>query len=284
MGGSSPKQPAAPTYTSSDGRIFEDPNKAANRDRRLQLAAAFGYDPASNGGIIDAWTAAQAPEIQSKFREYDTQGLTAADYRSEKRINEQTVQQNAAEDQRKAAIASGRAAVDTSLGAFDDNYFSNIAKTVQDYYSPQIDKQFGDANEQLTYDIARKGQLKSQSAIERKAELQGKYDLERANIGTKAANAAQQARDSVQSTKNVLYGLAENSADPAAVNTQLGSETARLRAYQPDLTPLGQVFSDYVTPAINSVGLGLSAEANGYKGFNTGIFSPKTTNSVRYGN
>jgi hypothetical protein len=279
MGGSSPKQPEAPKYTSADGRIFDDPNKAANRDRRVQLASAFGYNPASNGGFIDPWIATQSPEVQAQFREFDTQGLTAADYRAENRIKEQTTQQTAAEDQRKAAIASGRSAVDTSLGAFDDNYFSNIAKTVQDYYLPQIETQFGDANEQLTYDIARKGQLKSQSAIERKAKLQGKYDLEKANIGTKAANAAQQARDSVASTKNVLYGMAESSADPAAVNTALGSETARLRAYQPELTPMGQVFADYVTPVINTVGAGLSAEANGYKGFNTGIFSPKTSNN-----
>jgi hypothetical protein len=282
MGGSSPKPPPAPTYTSRDGQTFEDPNKAADRDRQIALAVNYGFTPQNDN--LDAWTAHlknNSPDQYASYSDYNNQGLTAADYRSEQRIKEQQDQAAAAERQRQANIAAARSAIDSGFNGFDDNYYSGISKSVLDYYTPQLEDQFGNANKQLTYDLARKGQLKSTSAGERQNELKSKYDLQRGDITTRASDAERQARENVSSTKARLYNLAESTADPAAVNTQLASENARLKAYAPELSPLGQVFGDYVTPAINTIGNGLIAESQGNRGFNTGLFDSKNKGSAK---
>ena len=284
---------APPVYKSRDGQSFEDPNQAADRDRKLQLAAAFGYneDTGRQAKVvsgkedgIDAWLSQLDPSIKQKFDDYDKQGLTAADFRSEKRLSDQEAQAKQAEMDRKSGISSGRLAVDNTLAGFDDKYFDGIAKTVESYYQPQLDEQFNDAGKQLTYKLGRQGILKSTAANDRRTKLQGKYDIERAGITNKAADAAAQARENVNSVKTQLYNYAESSADPAAVSARVAGENARLRSFAPETTPLGQVFADYITPATTTIGNGLLAEAKGYQGFGTGLFDNKkstTQNVVR---
>lgn len=283
----------APVYKSRDGQSFADPNQAADRDRKLQLASAFGYNDDTGRQAktvtgmddgIDAWLNQLDPTLRQSFDEYDKQGLTAADYRSEQRLRQQEGQAKQAESERKSAISSGRLAVDTTLAGFDDKYYDGISKSVEDYYLPQLDEQFNDASEQLTYKLGRQGILKSTAAKDNRAKIQGKYDIERGGITTKAADAAAQARENVNAVKNQLYNYAESSADPAAVNSRVAGENARLRSYAPETTPLGQVFSDYITPATTTIGNGLLAEAKGYQGFGTGLFDTKknaTQNVVR---
>ena len=108
-GGGGGGAPAKATYKSLDGKTWDDPNQAANRDRQIQLAAAMGGEGSSD------------------YQRYDSQGLTAADYRAEQRLREQEAQAKAAEEQRKASIAASRGAVDTSFNTFDDNYFKGIS-------------------------------------------------------------------------------------------------------------------------------------------------------------
>lgn len=127
--------------------------------------------------------------------------------------------------------------------------------------------------------MARQGLVKSDTAEKEKAKLQGKYDLNLAGITNRAQDAARQARENVSSARSQLYSLADTAADPAAVNTQLAAETSRLRAYAPDLTPMGQLFGEYLSPIIQTVGNGIAAEAQGYNGFGTGLFNNSRRNT-----
>jgi hypothetical protein len=288
-GGGSVEQPKYVSTTT--GRVFDDPNKAAEQDRRVQLASTYGYDPKANmengvvpqGKGVNAWLATQAPEIVASYNNYDNQGLTAADKRSEDRLNTQEQQAKQAEEQRKSSIAAMRSSVDSAFGSFDDKYYSGISDSVLNYYLPQLDEQFGDAGNQLKFKLARQGLMKSTTAGNENAKLKSKYDIERSGVTNKAADAASQARENVSAAKASLYGLAESASDPAQVNTQLSQETARLRAYAPELTPMAKVFTDYLSPVISTVGTGLAAEAQGYPGFNTGIFNNGTSAREKVG-
>jgi len=262
---------SSPTYTSIDGQTFADPNKAADRDRQLQLGAAFGYDRTSHGAF-EQWLATQAPDIQTNYNTYNNQGLSAADYRSEQEIKKQQAEAEAAEAQRQANIQAGRTAVDNTFSSFDDNYFGGLSQSVLDYYLPQLQDQYGKAQEQLSFSLARKGNTKSSAAAQERADLTTLFDTQRSGITNRAADAANSAREGVSAAKSNLYNYAQTAADPAAVNTQLASENTRLRASTPELTPLGKVFSDYLTPIIQTAGQGIAAEANGYQGFGTGLF------------
>ncbi len=328
-GGGGSSAPVA-KYYSQDGNVYEDPNRAADRDRMLHLASAFGLnlnDPAyataapvaptapvrpagghdrddvlaykdanktykraqqqynqdkkaydknpnaSKKGAYDAWIPTLAADKKLQFDEYNNQGLTAGDYRAETRLKDQEAQAKAAEDQRKASIAQSRGAVDTMMGSFDDEYYGNIGKTVLDYYLPQLQDQRDEADEALTFQLARQGLLNSTPGTERKAKLAADYDMQRGALTNRAADAERGARESVSATKSQLYNYADVAADPAAVNDRLAAETSRLRANAPELTPMGQVFSDYLTPIASFIGQGLSAERQGYRGFGTGLFS-----------
>lgn len=287
--------PPPPTYKSRDGRVFEDPNQAADRDRRLQLASALGYTPDTgrlskqaniNEGKgemdeLDAWLTQVDPAMKSVFSEYDNQGLTAADYRAEKRLTDQENQAKQAELDRKTSVSKGKSAVDTAFGGFDDNYYNGIANSVLDYYLPQLDKEFSNTNDQLTYKLSRQGILKSTAAVNKRANLKGDYDIQRSGITTKAADAARSARENVSSVKNQLYNYADSASDPADVNTRLAGETARLKAFQPEFTPLGKVFGDYITPVAATIGNGLLNEAKGGSGYGTGLFDAKPSKSQK---
>jgi len=149
---------------------------------------------------------------------------------------------------------------------------------------PQLDSEFSDTNDQLTYKLSRQGILKSTAAGDKRAKLKGDYDIRRSGITSKAADAARQARENVSSVKNQLLNYAESSTDPADVNTRLAGETARLKAFAPELTPMGKVFGDYITPVAATIGNGLLNEAKGGSGYGTGLFDSKpskTQNVVR---
>jgi hypothetical protein len=283
MGGGGGKSAPPAKYKSRDGLEFEDPNQAADRDRAIALASAMGYD-SSKGTTYDQWLTGLDANTKKTYNEYNTQGLTAADYRAETRLKEQESQADKAEADRKAAIAKGRASVDTAFAPFDDNYYGGISKTVLDYYTPQLEDQYTDAQDQLTYRLARQGILKSDTAGDLRSKMKGDYDVQKGSVSNKAADAERQARENVSGAKSQLYSYADVAADPAAVDTRLGSETARIRSYAPELTPLGQIFTDYISPIVQTVGTGLGAEAAGYKGFGTGLFgsgSSKSSQTVR---
>lgn len=275
--GKSPKSPPPPKYTANDGWVSEDPNQVNDRNRQLQLAAALGFDPAATN--LESWTQGLDEDTANIFGQYNAQGLTAADYRAEQRLKEQEAQAKAAEEQRKQSIADSRAAIDSQFSVYDDPYYSGISNTVLDFYLPQLDDQFKKAQDQLEFDLARTGQYNTTEAGKKRADLQSQYDLQRSGVTDKASNATLQAKENVSGAKSQLYTYADAAADPAAVNDRLASETSRINAYAPELTPMGQLFTDYLTPVLTSIGTGIAAEAQGYRGFGTGLFNDTKSGS-----
>lgn len=272
--GSSPKAPPPPRYNSMDGQSFLDPNQAQERDRRIQLGSAFGYD--QSAGNFDEWATAAPAE----FRQYADQGLTAADYRAEQRMRQQANQAAQAENQRVDNTSAMRGSIDGAFSGFNDDYFNNISNSVLSFYNPQLDDQFKSTSDQLTFDLANRGLSRSSVAANKRTKLNEKYELEKGTIAQKAADAAQQARNDIASAKSRLYGMATSDADPGSINSMLTQETDRIRNRPPELTPLAQVFNDFVTPAGNLVAGGLAAESRGYQGLGTGIFDTPSKKSV----
>ncbi len=295
MCGSKPSAPPPVQYKTSDGQAFSTALEAQEYERKKRLAAALGYEgdvpaqtPGAYGlgapsygylggldlsGVVGAtkdpfqtWLEADPARQQDWKAFYDT-GLTAGDYIAEKRRREE-------ETRRETAIGEGRAAIDAAFTQYDDPYFKGIQKTFLDYYTPQLDTQFGKAKDQLTYDLARKGKLNSSSGITRLADLTKELETQRGAIASKADDAVRGQRADVLDTKDQLYAFNSTAADAGAVTERVGGITDRLGSYAPQLEPLGQVFYDYITPVAGTVANGLSAEARGYPGLRTGLFNP----------
>lgn len=270
-GGGNAPAPPQPVYTATDGSTYADPNAAQNQDRALQLAATMGYaaptggTPASNSSAFSDWQ-----QANPTFATYNAQGLTGADYQNQQAIIQQQQEAAAAQAQQTANIAASTSAIDNAFGGYDDAYYKNIGDTVQNYYQPQVDQQDQAAQQALTYKFANQGNTQSSAYTNAQALLNQQDALQTSNVANEAANAETQAKEQVGSAEQNLLQEANTGADPASVNTDLNNEDSQLKAYAPTLTPMGQVFTNYLTPLVGGIG---SAVAGYQQGSNSALFN-----------
>jgi hypothetical protein len=171
---------------------------------------------------------------------------------------------------------------ETFNGAFTDDFFKQRRQSFLDYATPQLEDQYGGAQKELTFALARSGLLDSSVRGDKTAELQKKYDLNKQQIGDQALSFETEARNSVEDARSNLIatlnatGDAEGAASSAIARA---SALSKPQAY----SPLSQLFADFTS------GLGTQAaleKANYYSGgqtgarYQTGLFAPKS-NAVK---
>lgn len=237
-------------------------------EMRVQTGATGGLDEyLRSTGQTDA------------FRDYYDTGLTAADYRTDQRLRQQDADAKAREEQRKKDVAAGRTSISDAFARFNDNYYGGIRQDVLDYYMPQVDRQNDKAREQVIYDAFRRQGANTGTMGNRLGDLATDYEVAKADVANRADGAAAEARERTDTLRSNLLAYNESAADPGAVNERLSSEIGRAQAYQPQLTPLGALFNDYVTPLANIGMAGYMAQQKGYPGW--GVFGGKSQNVVR---
>lgn len=112
----------------------------------------------------------------------------------------------------------------------------------KDFYLPQLDNRRNDAQEQLTFALARAGLLDSTAAGERQGDLAQQYSLERGSILSKIAqDIAGQSNRLNQQRSSIEAGL-RASGDASAAANQALSTAVTFRDDMPTLDPLGNVF------------------------------------------
>ena len=146
------------------------------------------------------------------------------------------------EEARKARINTGTANIDGTFGQFDQGFFDDFLKTNLDYYQPQLDKQFGDAKDQLTFGLARAGTLKSSVANQKTADLTSAYGDQKAGLVSDATGAATDLRGRVQNEKSSLVSLLNATGDADRASNEALSRSQVLLQEQPKYNPLGDIF------------------------------------------
>lgn len=113
---------------------------------------------------------------------------------------------------------------------------------MEGFYVPQLDKQFGNARDQLTYDLARAGQLTSSTAGIKQGDLAEAFALNRAKIDSDISSdiASTQTRIN-QQRQSLEAGLRASGDQTAAGNAALQSAVT-FREDAPTLNPLGNIF------------------------------------------
>lgn len=145
---------------------------------------------------------------------------------------------------RQARIAQGQEAIDNSFTNFNDDFFNQYQTDYTNYYNPQLDDQFQDANKRLTLQLAQSGNLTGSVGATQLADLQKFYDQQKLQITGNATTAQNDLRSSIDNRKSQLYADNRASADPGNAASAAASAAQALQP-GPLSSPLANVFGDF---------------------------------------
>jgi hypothetical protein len=164
---------------------------------------------------------------------------------------------------RQANVTAGQNNIDSAFSKFDKPYFDSYTKSYEGNYNPQVDEQFGIAQQNERYAAARKGTLDSTPAIHANDLLNTSYGQQKQKIASDALNATQGLENTVQQQKTNLYGLNSSAADPTLASSQAAASAGTIPS-TPQYSVLGDLFGGLVNGAASYVGANNNNTAAGY--------------------
>lgn len=181
------------------------------------------------------------------------------------------------EKERQARVRQGTARVGQIFGdQFTPEYFQQQGQNYINYATPQLTEQHQDAQKQLTYALARSGNMDSSARAELEGKLGQLYGINRQKVADDALSYGNKARSGVEDARTNLItmlnatGDAEGAANDAIRRATVLSQPATY-------SPLGQLFSDFTASlgqqAAQARAYELSGGAVGARG--SGLFSPR---------
>jgi hypothetical protein len=162
----------------------------------------------------------------------------------------------AREEQRQQRINTGRGFIDRQFKQLtdpNDPFYTRYGQAVSDYYKPQIQKQYSDANKELTYRLADAGTLRSSSANEVTADLANQNAMNVAGMNAKVDSAKADLRNRVASEKAQAENQLYATEDPDMALTSALNSTKAINLAQPDLSPLANLFNVATVGAANAM-------------------------------
>jgi uncharacterized FlgJ-related protein len=190
-------------------------------------------------------------------------------------MGEQAAAARADEQARQSKIRAGTSEIEK---IFADNFTENTFRERRDAYTnyalPQVDQQHQKAQQDLIYALTRNGQLDSSTRAVKLAELAQKNEDVRRDIGNKAIEYENTARNDVEQARAELIAMLNSTGDVEAARNSAMTRSRAL-ATQPAYSPLGQLFAAGTDAAAAQAAQERAAAASGgdYKPrYNTGLF------------
>lgn len=223
---------AAPiTGTTSGGAPFD----ASFTDTRANLIGGrdegygMGYDSYGTGG----------PDAQGYARTMPTTafGAPAA-------LTEDIIVGPDGREYRQGDLITGSETYDTGArsGGIGDDFYNKFRQAQTDYYLPDVERQFGKAKDQLTYNLARAGTSQSSIAGEQLADLIYQNQNNVASVNAKADAATADLRKRVASEKSAALSQLYATEDPSLAANEALSRVRTINDVSPELNPLGDIF------------------------------------------
>jgi hypothetical protein len=147
------------------------------------------------------------------------------------------------EEERQARIRQGMSSIDSAFTPFNDDYFNTKSKSYSDYYLPQLQQQFDDANSALRLQLSASGLGGSSAGAYGTAKLAKEFADRQADIAAKGGDYAGSARQSVQDMRNQLTSQLNATSDSGAA-AQAAQSQAYASMNRPNaFEPLGSAFT-----------------------------------------
>lgn len=149
-----------------------------------------------------------------------------------------------------------------TVGGFDDAFYDRQRQAYLDYAMPQLEDQRAKAARELTYSLARSGQLGGSVRASQEGELTKAFDLQSQNIADQALNYENEARTNVENARSDLLSMLSATGDAKGAVT---SALARSQALSQPATysPLTDLFSEF-TGALGTASAAERARAYGW--------------------
>lgn len=113
---------------------------------------------------------------------------------------------------------------------------------MEGFYLPQLDKQFGDAQDELVYALARSGQLTSSTAGNKQGDLSELFALNRTSLENDIASDIASTQTQMNQQRQSLEAALRASGDQTGAANSALQSAVTFRNDAPTLSPLGNVF------------------------------------------
>lgn len=189
-------------------------------------------------------------------------------------------QARADEQARQQRVREGTARIDDIFAKeFTDDFYKGRLDAFSNYAMPQLDDQFGDARKQLTFDLARSGNLQSSTRASKEGDLNTLYDTNKRGVLDQALGEEGKARNAVEGARGELMTMLNSTGDAeGAASSAIHRATALSQPAA--FSPLSQMFANF-TSALGTQAAAERAQAysgGAYKApYNTGLFAPSSS-------
>jgi hypothetical protein len=145
---------------------------------------------------------------------------------------------------RKRAISQGTTQVKSAFAqAFTPAWYEQLRAAHDQYYFPQVETQYKDAQKQTLFGLARQGLMDSSVRGDWFGKLQSRYGQAKQDVVRRGEALVGQRKGEVGRAMETSLMQLNAAEDPLAA-ASIGAQNAKLNAYTPDYQPLGQVFTD----------------------------------------
>jgi len=188
---------------------------------------------------------------------------------------------------KQSRLQQGMANIEAGFKPYDDNYFNGFNQKYLDYYNPQIDEQYGKAQQQILFGLSRAGLMDSSIRGTEMANLEKAYGTQRQGIVSGAQTYANNARSQIaqqrtalQNQLNATGGDAVTSASFLGVNQPGSVGSLPIQAPQlQQFSALGDLFGNISQIAVNDTRV---ANATGNDGLLQSAFRNAGGNKKAY--
>lgn len=129
------------------------------------------------------------------------------------------------------------------VAGIGQNFYDSFKNSILDYYNPEIERQFGEAQEQNLFDLARRGTLRSSQAAKNAAEIARERADADARVAADAERQTAGLRGDIANAQQSALSLLQQTEDPTAAANAAATEVNAIQSQAPQFNPLGELFS-----------------------------------------
>lgn len=159
----------------------------------------------------------------------------------------QEAQVRADETARQGRITSGQGQIEKVFSGYNQPYYDNLNKDYHKYYDPQLQTQYGDAQQKELFNAANQGTLDSSGYAKQKSDLDKEYGVQKDQVDSGANSYSQNAQSQIAGLKNKTQQQLLASGDNSGINSSLLNQVQIAPAAS--LSPLVNLFGGLVNSA-----------------------------------